>query len=188
MAALMEDGTPLAVAFRGLQTLGRRPVYRSTLPVASSLNSLGWPPYEKRRLEDGTWSTWAGFNNKSLPKALDALETWPLDASGDWTFAHYIWLVCWPCLEWISGASGEMPVGPWHARLQSCSQLLQHDLVGLDEGDSEMDVHGLAAFCASLIQAHLSVCVCRLTCSPLFSCRWCGVGCLQCRPPRIWSS
>ena len=112
---------------------------------------------EKRRLEDGTWGSWSGFNDRSLPKALNALEAWPLDSEGQWSFAHYLWVVCWPCLDWIGRASGEGPVGPWHARLQFCSQLLQHDFVGFDEGDDEMDVHAMAAFAASLIEAHLAV-------------------------------
>ena len=110
-------------------------------------------------MQDGTWFSCAGFHNRSVAASLAALDAWPLDSAECYTFAHYLWVVAWPCVAWIGQALGDGAACPWHARLQFSCELLRHDFVGFDDEGQEMDVQELAAFLATLLDAHLQVVV-----------------------------
>ena len=152
MSPLVE-GSPLALSFA---ELGPSPSARSAM---HSLNSLKWPrmDQDKSRMKNGTWPSTGGFHGRSMAASVAALDAWPLNDDSGYSFAHYLWVVLWPCVAWIGQSLSGSASGPWHARLQYSCQLLQHDFVGFDDEGHEMDVQELAAFLATLIDAHLQV-------------------------------
>ena len=81
------------------------------------------------------------FDEKYVQLHLEAMYVWPCDRF-QWTFAHYMWLVASPCLEWISLVLQGQSICPWSDGLQRCLASLQEDFVGVD--DDEQDVHSLA--------------------------------------------
>ena len=141
--------------------------------LGQALSALSLPTlaHDKRCLANGTLGRAGGLSDRSLERCMKALEAWPpcqirtereralanTSQTQYFTFAHLLWAVAWPCVEWISQSLQGQQAGPWHARLSGCLELLQHDFVGLEQVAAEVDVYELASLAQCLLESHLAV-------------------------------
>ena len=105
------------------------------------------------------------FNHQNAKAMVDRLVAWPCDKApgrSRWSicsFAHCLWIVASPRLQWIANAlSRDQPL-VWSPKLQACCDLLFEDFVGIDDDKEGMSIQGMASFASMILEAHLEVAV-----------------------------
>ena len=111
----------------------------------------------------------AAFARRQLAESLRSFTAWPCardvsvargsardDAPFVISFAHCLWIVARPCLDWIAQAPGDDASCPWTPRLSRCVALLHEEFVGFDEDGQEQQVHHMTSLAVSMLQKHLA--------------------------------
>ena len=108
---------------------------------------------------------------KLLPYAR-RLHEWPLDADDKpegpgrsycghqmerLTYAHFLWAVACPCLDWISQALDDAKCAAWTPALGQCLNLLAPDFMCEEMEETGQDA--MAETCSFLLYTHLQVVV-----------------------------
>ena len=136
---------------------GRGPTLQALATPLQKLLGKGNSAAGRKGTPSCTFSRW------TLKAMVDRLVAWPCEEASSrahkCSFAHGLWIVANPCLEWIANAlSGNEPLA-WSPTLQTCSDLLHEDFFGIDDEVQEMDIQSMAWFASMLLESHLGVTV-----------------------------
>ena len=123
------------------------------------LNRLDLPA-----LEQGPhWNPVNSFTRKHLAEALRSFTAWPCARDGDArnsfviSFAHCLWLVARPALDWIAQAPDDDASCHWTPRLNQCVALLHLPFVGVDDDGQAQQVQHMTELAVILLKKHLDV-------------------------------
>ena len=124
------------------------------------LNRLDLPA-----LEQGPHRNLANpFARKPVTESLRSFTAWPCarrDVSGRKpfviSFAHCLWLVARPALDWIAQAPDDDASCHWTPRLNQCVALLHLPFVGVDDDGQAQQVQHMTELAVILLKKHLDV-------------------------------
>ena len=151
---------------------GALPVVGPPLSLRVEYESLGAKPTVLclERLLPRLAPGFAAFARRQLAESLRSFTAWPCardvsvarrsardDAPFVISFAHCLWIVARPCLDWIAQAPGDDASCPWTPRLSRCVALLHEEFVGFEEDGQEQQVHHMTSLAVLLLQKHLGV-------------------------------
>ena len=148
---------------------GPRPTHKL---VARALDTLDWP-LEGQRARPGrpctstTTPVVANLSNKTLVPTMLKLRGWPLlpteivgrGGHGEqYTYAHFLWAICSPCVDWIDHTINNDTDTPWtrEATVDMCAKLLAPDFA-CDTEASDETLEDMAEFFQFTVQVHLGI-------------------------------
>ena len=140
--------------------------------VARALNTMDWP-LEGQRTRPGrpctstTTPVVANLSNKTLVPTMLKLRGWPLlppeiDVRGrhgeQYTYAHFLWAICSPCVDWIDHTINNDTDTPWtrEATVDMCAKLLAPDFA-CDTEASDETLEDMTEFFQFTVQVHLGI-------------------------------
>ena len=110
---------------------------------------------------------WGGpactFSRQNVAVIVARLVAWPCGKApgrSRWcicSFAHCLWIVASPSLQWIAHTLDRDEPLPWSPKLQACSDSLHEDFVGIDDEAEGMSIQAMASFASMLMESHLEV-------------------------------
>ena len=132
--------------------------------MARAIRTLDWPGPRTRCGGLRTappWADLATIYNRTLDPILERLGCgWPTQVQHGlhtFTYAHFVWTLCCPCVDWIDHVLGGNTDTTWPPAMNMCMDLLAPDFMCHDTKDSAMDLEAMSESLAFMVNVHLGV-------------------------------